>query len=135
MIKKFLDASFVLSVQVADDANHSKAVRYWKTIAVDVPPLITTSFVVDEVATYLNSRGAHKTAIDVAGDLMSNEDIECVFVDRELFDNGWMIFQRHKDKRYSLTDCISFALMKQRKMTFALTFDKHFLQAGFSILP
>jgi hypothetical protein len=35
------------------------------------------------------------------------------------------------DKEWSLVDCISFAVMKQRKIKEALTADHHFVQAGF----
>ncbi len=45
------------------------------------------------------------------------------------------MFQKHQDKRYSLTDCISFVVMKQKGLKTAMTFDKHFAQAGFIIEP
>jgi hypothetical protein len=33
-----------------------------------------------------------------------------------------------------MTDCISFAIMRERKLKQALTADKHFVQAGFEAL-
>jgi uncharacterized protein len=39
-----------------------------------------------------------------------------------------------RDKEWSLTDCISFVVMKERGLTEALTADHHFEQAGFKAL-
>ncbi len=58
-----------------------------------------------------------------------------VFVDHNLFNAGWAYFCRHADKRYSLTDCISFVVMQERGLREALTFDQHFTQAGFEASP
>jgi uncharacterized protein len=58
-----------------------------------------------------------------------------VHVDRDLYEAGWGYFVRHADKRYSLTDCISFIVMQERGLRQALTFDQHFSQAGFEALP
>jgi len=35
----------------------------------------------------------------------------------------------------SMTDCISFIVMKEQGSESALSFDEHFTQAGFKILP
>lgn len=66
---------------------------------------------------------------------MQSGSIEFIHVDEALFDEGWQYFQKHFDKAYSLTDCISFVVMKQRRIKTALTFDWHFAQAGFEKLP
>jgi predicted nucleic acid-binding protein len=66
---------------------------------------------------------------------LNSRSINLVHVDQELFHEGWVYFQKHKDKRYSLTDCISFVLMKRLGIEQALTFDQHFVQAGLVKLP
>ena len=44
------------------------------------------------------------------------------------------MLEQRQDKRWSFTDCISFAVMKQMKIADALTGDHHFEQAGFRAL-
>lgn len=43
------------------------------------------------------------------------------------------LFAHREDKDWSLTDCMSFVIMEDRKITLALTGDHHFEQAGFQI--
>jgi predicted nucleic acid-binding protein len=51
--------------------------------------------------------------------------------------NHWIYgcLLHYDDKSYSLTDCISFAIMKRLNINNSLTFDKHFSQAKFTKLP
>jgi len=48
-----------------------------------------------------------------------------------LFDAALDLYQRRPDKDWGLTDCASFVVMSDRKLTDALTADEHFRQAGF----
>ena len=41
----------------------------------------------------------------------------------------------YEDKVLSFTDCTSFALMRERKLLEAFTFDSDFKRAGFVVLP
>ena len=50
------------------------------------------------------------------------------------FQRGLELFAARQDKRWSLTDCISFVVMQDCGLTEMLTADRHFEQAGFSIL-
>ena len=59
---------------------------------------------------------------------------EVVHVDQELLEQGLALFQSRPDKEWSLTDCISFAVMQKRGIGRALTTDHHFEQAGFERL-
>lgn len=97
--------------------------------------MVTTSYVFDEVVTYFNSREYHAKAVEVGNRLLNSPAVQFVQVDERLFMEGWQYFQQHRDKDYSLTDCISFATMKRFKIEVALTFDRHFVQAGFKKIP
>ena len=97
--------------------------------------VVTTSYIFDETVTYLNSRNHQKKAVEVGENLLLSPTVELVHVDENLFFEGWTMFQKYQDKRYSLTDCISFVVMKQKRLEIALTFDKYFIQAGFQVEP
>jgi uncharacterized protein len=131
----FIDTSFLIPLEAADDQFHTKASSFWQNFLMRPEPLVTTSFVIDEVATYFNSRGHHRKAIDIGRYLMTSPSVKLIYVDAAIFQESWRWLERHKDKRYSLTDCVSFVVMKQLKIKVALTFEKHFSQAGFQMLP
>lgn len=131
----FLDTGFLIALEAVDDQFHHSASRFWQNFLSKPSALVTTSFVLDEVATYFNSRGHHSKAIDIGRYLMTSPSVKLIHVDATLFQESWRWLERHQDKRYSLTDCVSFVVMKQLKIKTALTFDKHFAQAGFQMLP
>ncbi len=88
-----------------------------------------------EVVTLLNNRRLHSKAVELGNNLLRSRSFNVVHVDEELFYEAWNYFQKYKDKTYSLTDCVSFVLMKKLGIFEALTFDKHLVQAGFGKLP
>jgi hypothetical protein len=45
------------------------------------------------------------------------------------------LFLDRPDKRYSLTDCSSFVIMRRLGITEAITTAHHFRQEGFTVLP
>jgi len=135
MTSLFLDANFVIALGISDDQHHQEAGQYWTTLIQTSFSLVTTSYVLDEVVTFLNRRRQHDKALQAGNNLMSASHIQMIHVDEVLFYEGWEYFAQHADKTFSLTDCISFVLMRRLGIKEALTFDKHFTQAGFKKLP
>lgn len=131
----FVDTSYLLALELKNDQNHKIANKHWQDFVKDSFSLVTTSYIFDETVTYLNSRGFHDKAVEVGENLLLSSSVELIQVDENLFLEGWAMFQKHKDKRYSLTDCISFIVMEQKEIQTALTFDKHFVQTGFDTKP
>ena len=100
-----------------------------------MPTLVTTTYVVIEIATFFNSRNRHAKAVEIINLLMSSSSVQIVYVGEKLFDASREYFKNHPDKMYSLTDCASFVTMEEMKIEAALAFDRHFNQAGFKKLP
>lgn len=135
MTSIFLDTSYVIALEAVDDQNHEAAIRHWRNFRTSLPTLVTTSYIVAEVVTFFNSRNRHAKAVEVGNLLMSTSSVQLIHVDPALFYEAWLYFKRHTDKIYSLADCISFVVMDRLRIRTALTFDTHFVQAGFEKLP
>ena len=56
---------------------------------------------------------------------------EVVGFDPKVQQAGFDLYESRLDKDWSLTDCVSFAVLSRRGLTEALTADHHFEQAGF----
>jgi predicted nucleic acid-binding protein len=50
------------------------------------------------------------------------------------YEKGIELYRERSDKQWSLTDCISFVVMREEGLIEALTADRHFEQAGFRAL-
>ena len=135
MNRIFLDTGYLIALESSDDQYHKKALQHWIELLRHQPLLVTTSYIFDKVTTFFNSRNWHSKAVDIGTTLLESPSIEFIHVNEMLFGAGWQIFQQHSDKRYSFTDCISFALMERDKIREVLSFDGHFEQAGFIKLP
>ncbi len=133
--KLFLDASYLIALELSNDQNHQLALSHWQTLDKKMINLVTTSYIFDEVVTFFNSRFLHQKAVEVGQKLITSNKIQLVHIDENLFFQGWDIFQKYEDKSYSLTDCISFVVMQKLGINEVLTFDNHFRQAGFQKLP
>ncbi len=100
-----------------------------------MPRLVTTTYVFDEVVTYLNSRGLHASAVKTGRRLLGSPSVELMRVGDGLFRAAFDLLRERPDKRYSLTDCVSFVLMRERGISVAFGFDRHFEQEGFVMEP
>ena len=135
MTAVFVDTGYLLALEIANDQHHQAAVQHWQRIVTTLPPLVTTSYVFDEVVTFFNSRGHHAKAVQIGNDLLRSASLQLIHVDERLFYEGWTYLQQHQDKDYSLTDCISFVVMQRLSISTAFAFDRHFAQAGFTKVP
>lgn len=52
-----------------------------------------------------------------------------------LNDAGYDWLDRFHDQPFSLTDAVSFELMRRERVTHAFAFDPHFVTAGFELVP
>ena len=131
----FLDTGFILALEDADDQHHGEAAGYWRAYHERPHPLVSTAYVFDETLTIIRKRLDHARAMVVARRLRASPLMTLLRVDLPDFEAGLAWFERYDDKDFSFTDCVSFAVMKRLELSTALTFDQHFVQAGFERKP
>jgi len=125
----FLDTSGLLCYLHRDEPQHQEAVQLLNGAS---NKLLTHSYVLAElVALALVRRFPRSAVLTYAIDLLENPDIETVWVDEQLHREAMQLLVDRQDKTYSLCDAVSFVLMRQHRITKALTTDRHFEQEGF----
>jgi len=90
--------------------------------------------VLTEFADGLAATSTRMRCADFVDWLRNDVDVEIVPATSDLFDAGLSLYRTQQDKSWSLTDCISFIVMKREGITEALTGDHHFEQAGYKAL-
>jgi predicted nucleic acid-binding protein len=61
-----------IALKAAEDECHATALRRWHTFDRSGPHLVTTSLVLDEVATFFNNRGRHAKAVEIVERLLGS---------------------------------------------------------------
>lgn len=130
----FIDTAGWLALGNKSDEWHSRAVQIYQQIALEKWRRLTTDAVIIEVCNALRKPPLRPLALILTDNIYKAErrgHLEIVHVTPELMDQGLALFRERKDKEWSLTDCISFVVMRKRRLSWAFTTDHHFEQAGF----
>lgn len=93
--------------------------------------LVTTEWVLMELADALSAPEARSTVVAFLQAVRADPLFEVVGYVSTVYQAGFDLFATRSDKAWSLTDCISFGVMTERRLSDALTADRHFEQAGF----
>ena len=131
MTSIFADTSYFVAFCGPRDRFHARAVELSASL---VARIVTTEYVLVETGGLLLRPEDRPAYVNLVRDLESDPSVQIVPASQKLFHAGFDLFTRRPDKTWSLVDCISFAIMKQRRLNEALTADHHFVQAGFKAL-
>ncbi len=131
MTPVFADTFYFLALLNPADEAHERAVAVSRLLRW---PLVTTCWVLTELGDAMASAGNRLRFLETLAALRSDPLVAIIAPTLGQFDAGTSLFRKRPDKDWPLTDCISFAVMKQRGITEALTGDRHFEQAGFVAL-
>ncbi len=127
----FVDTSAFVSFMDDKDPYYDEALQTFRLVQQKNVEIITTDFVIDETITVVQSRVGHAAAVSAGNYILNSTVITLYWLDTDLKLKAWEYFKRHRDKRYSFTDCTSFVLMKDMGIRHYIAFDEHFRQAGF----
>ena len=127
----FADTSFFLASLNPGDQLHERAI----SVSREVTALrLTTGFVLLEVGNAMSRAALRSRFVEFYTWLGQHPGVRIVPVSEELFHRGYELYATREDKDWSLTDCISFIVMRDEELQAALTHDQHFEQAGYKAL-
>lgn len=134
MNRLFADTVYWIALTNSLDQYHTKAVEVSE--ALGPCRLFTTDLVLIEFLNALADKGLHirAAAVQMVEAIMSNPQVTVFAINRRTFTRSLALYEARPDKGYSLTDCSSMLLMRERRLSKALTTDRHFEQEGFTAL-
>ena len=127
----FADAFYFVARLNRHDQHHERVLEFSRGFRAR---LLTTDWILMEVADALAGSRCRGRVREWARHLRQSAACEIVPASRELLDRALEFYHQHSDKEWTLTDCTSFVIMRERGVSEALTGDKHFEQAGFVAL-
>jgi len=129
----FIDTSAFLAVLNANDHYHRPAKQSWDEILSSDSILFSSNYVILETTALLQHRFGVEAVRLFVFDILPI--IEITWVDEEVHMQGMSALLVANRRNLSLVDCISFETMHQIGLDTAFTFDDHFGEQGFKVVP
>lgn len=117
------------------EPEHGRTVTLVEQLVQDGARLVSTDYVIDESCTLAKARAGSLAAIRLLDLLDRTAALDLEWIGPDRFDKAKATFRKHQDQTFSFTDCTSFTVMRERRITDVITMDDHFRIAGFRTLP
>lgn len=131
----FIDTSAFIALNDQSDTYHQAAIDFFtpaNILSLGIIP-VTTNFIFAEVYTYFCR--FHQVAIMIGESIRTSKVLKYLRVEEKDEELAWEIAKKYKDKDFSYTDCLNFAVMTRLGCQKAFAFDQHFKQMGFLVFP
>ena len=130
----FADTWFWIGLLHEPDQHHKAATAIYKKIGSS--QIVTSEMILTEVLNVFRKFGPRWRTIccDYIDLLRTRAEILVVAQTSDYFHRGVTKYRRHRDKEWSLVDCTSFLIMDEYGIRSALTGDRHFAQAGYTLV-
>lgn len=132
--KVLLDTSFIIALINRDDPYHQRAVELDRELVTAKATVVVHWGILLEIGDGFARLGRRQLGTALLTKLMSEREYELQPLTLDLISRAANLYTLRSDKEWSLTDCVSFELMKALNLRDALTADTHFRQAGFTPL-
>ena len=134
MATYFADTSFWIALSSRRDQFHSQAIAWHSAVMRTSSRIVTAEAVLWEWLNALADTATRATAAEGYRRAHADKRVEVVPFDPELNAAAVALYRSRGDKDWSLTDCVSFVLIRERGISEALTADQHFVQAEIKAL-
>ncbi len=129
----FVDTSALYALLDADDQNHRRSADAWKKIIDSDQNVITTNYVLVETFALVQNRLGLEAVRGFQEDVLPVLRVE--FVTPQMHRLGLAALFAASKRGLSLVDCVSFEVMRELGVRSAFTFDRHFRDYGFIVIP
>ena len=129
----FLDTSGLFAVFHRDDVRNVAAARAWENLLCSDASLHTSSYLLLELSTLLQRR-LGISAVDALATYVLPW-VNILWIDEPLHTQAMAGLLAARRRDLSLVDCASFAAMRKLGLRRVFTFDSHFAEQGFEIVP
>lgn len=129
----FVDTSAIVSSLVSSDRDHARALACWADIELQECRLYTTNYVLLECAAIGQSRFGLSFVNDLEQRIVPLLNVIWIAErDHRAAQEAWLAAQR---RNVSLVDFVSATMMRRVGILDCFTFDKHFAEMGFRVMP
>jgi predicted nucleic acid-binding protein len=130
----FADTNYWIALLNPKDDLHEKVLSFSESL--EGRQIFTSEMVLTQLLDDFSSRGEalRRAATLLVQQMFWNRNLRVVAQTSEQFRDALALYGKRGDKEWSLTDCASFQVMEEHRLTQALTHDHHFQQAGFQAL-
>jgi uncharacterized protein len=126
----FMDSGYVIALINQTDQHHLQALQIADHYI--GKSIVTTDAILLEIGNAL-FRIARNEASEIIHYFQTAPEVRIVSLTPVLMSEALHLYKKHQDKTWGLVDCVSFSVMKNLKISVALAFDRHFIQAGFML--
>ena len=131
----FVDTGAWFALADVSDQYHTQAIDIYPKVLKDFDSLITTNLVVAETYVLIRRNIGHQAAMIFLENVAGSPRIVKIYSDNILEETAEDVLRKYHDHDFSFTDAVSFAVMKQLGIDEAFAFDRHFVAAGFVVVP
>jgi predicted nucleic acid-binding protein len=130
----FADTGYWIALLDPQDTLNPNAIQCSMNLA--QATICTSEMVLTEFLNHFAKRGEflRRAAVNFVQSLQQNPAMAIAPQTSELYQQALLLYAQRIDQAWSHTDCASFCIMRDRGITEAFAYDKHFEQAGFVAL-
>lgn len=129
----FVDTSALLALVNIHDEFHNQAKDQWKALLEDNETLFSNNYVILESISLIQRRFGmdwiHTLHVEIL------DFIEVTWVDKNQHEGALTAFLGANRRQLSLVDCSCFETMRRLGIEKVFTFDEHFRDQGFKVIP
>jgi predicted nucleic acid-binding protein len=132
-VRLLADTSALVALFLRSDGRHAAAAAFVRKQP--SARFVLTDLILAEVVTIVRMRADARRAVAVARSFHDSHRYELLLVDGDLLTAAIDTMERFADKRLSLVDCASFAVLERLRLDGAFSFDRDFRDCGYSTVP